>query len=89
MTPAQPLLRAYALLAALSLTTTALTVVADDGGLHPALAAALLALAGAKAAVILRRYLGLAAAPVWRRGFETVLALLLATLFPVWLIPSL
>jgi hypothetical protein len=89
MTPARPLVRAWALLAALSLATTALTVAAGDGQPHPALAGALLALAGLKAAVILRRYLGLAAAPVWRRGFETVLALLLVTLFAVWLIPSL
>lgn len=89
MTPAQPLVRAFAALATLSLATAALTVIADDGGLHPALAAALLVLAGVKATVILRRYLGLAAAPAWRRGFETVLALLLITLFTVWLIPSL
>ncbi|PIP97738.1 MAG: nitric oxide reductase F protein [Rhodobacterales bacterium CG18_big_fil_WC_8_21_14_2_50_71_9] len=89
MTQAKPLIRAWALLVALSLATTALTALIGDGAPHPALAGAVLALAGLKASVILRRYLGLAAAPLWRKGFETVLAALLLTLFAVWLIPSL
>lgn len=89
MTPARPLVRAWALLILLSLATTALTLLIGDGAPHPALAAAVLALAGLKASAILRRYLRLAAAPAWRKGFETALALLLLTLFAVWLIPSL
>jgi len=89
MTSPKPLLRAWALLIALSLATTALTVLIGDDAPHPALAGAVLALAGLKASAILRRYLGLAAAPVWRKGVETVLAALLVTLFAVWLIPSL
>lgn len=89
MTPATPLLRAWALLIALSLATTALTLLIGDGAPHPALEAAVLMLAGLKASAILRRYLGLAAAPSWRKGFEAVLAALMVTLFAVWLIPSL
>lgn len=85
-----PLLRAWAGLAALSLASTlaALAVEALEGGpldgraARAALAAAILAFAGLKARLILERYLGLADAPFWRRGFAVAawafLALLLA-----------
>ena len=67
--------RTWAALVALSLLTTALT--ASDPA-RPALVLGVLALAGLKARLILRRYLELDQSPAWARGFDLVLALLLA-----------
>jgi hypothetical protein len=39
--------------------------------------------------VILARYLGLAAAPFWRRGFEVALALFCLLLLGLYLAPGL
>lgn len=71
--------RAWFLLLALSLGST---VLAAGLPLPPALATGLLlALAWAKARVILRHFLGLAAAPGWARGFSVVIAGYLALIF--------
>ena len=87
MRPDRDLLNALAALAALSLVTVAIAApgVTLAG---PALAvAALLILAGIKAEIILSRYLGLSAAPPWRRGFRAAVILLLTILYALWLIP--
>jgi len=72
-----PLLRAWAALMLLSLGSTVIARLVGTGGLGRAsglvAGAAILALAWAKARVILARYLGLAQAPSWRPGFEIVL----------------
>ncbi|MFN3937677.1 MAG: nitric oxide reductase F protein [Gemmobacter sp.] len=65
-----PLIRASALLCALSLAGGAVTRLPD----HRALAPAILGLALWKARLILHRYLGLAAAPRWRQGFDLTAA---------------
>lgn len=66
--------RAWIALLVLSALSTALALSGAGGA---AFAVAVLAIAGAKARVILSAYLGLAAAPVWQRGFDLVLGLLL------------
>lgn len=66
---------AWAALIALSAASTAL---AASGATGDAFTLAVLALAGFKARVILKYYLGLAAAPNWQRGFDLVLTLILA-----------
>lgn len=84
--------RALAALIALGLATTAIAALSDGSdGLWPAAAAtaALLALAGIKAEIILGRYLALRAAPAWLRGFRAAVGLLLAVLYAIWLIPAL
>ncbi|MEI2686990.1 MAG: nitric oxide reductase F protein [Cypionkella sp.] len=69
--------RAWIALLALSAITTTLAVVqpALTGWAIAASSSLLLVLAWLKARVILARYLGLAAAPDWLRGFNLVLAL--------------
>lgn len=66
--------KAWVLLLALSAASTAL---AASGLAGAALALPILTLAGLKAHVILRDYLGLASAPGWLRGFDLGLALLI------------
>ncbi len=66
--------KAWVLLLALS---AASTVLAASGIGGAALVLPVLALSALKAHVILRDYLGLAAAPVWLRGFDLGLALLI------------
>lgn len=66
--------KAWALLVALSAASTALAASGLSGA---ALALPILILAGLKAHVILRDYLGLAAAPGWLRGFDLGLTLLI------------
>jgi hypothetical protein len=84
---ADPLLRAWGWLMAASGATTVLTLATDGRPLAAWSAAALLALSGVKAALILRRYLGLDAAPVWRRGFETAIGAALLLFLGLFLIP--
>lgn len=48
-----------------------------------------LLLALLKARIILSRYLGLADAPSWRRGFNSVLALYMLVALGLYLIPTL
>jgi hypothetical protein len=74
--------RAWAWLLGLSAASTALAALEAAGAAPgPAFAAGLLALAGLKAHLILRDYLGLHAARGWLRGLDLALgALLLAFL---------
>jgi hypothetical protein len=73
MTPTQ----AWLVLLALSAGST---LAAGSGLAGPMLALIVLALAWAKARVILGAYLGLQEAPRWQRGFDLGLALLLITM---------
>jgi hypothetical protein len=84
-----PLLHAWAWLMAASAATAVLTLATDGAPLGPLSAAALLGLAGVKAALILRRYLGLEAAPFWRRGFETALGFALIVFLGLFVLPVL
>ena len=79
--------RAWIALALLSLASTALAQW-DLAGLAQAVAgAAILTLAFFKARLILGRYLGLAAAPYWQRGFNLVIALYMGLLLALYLLP--
>ena len=69
-----PVTKAWALMIALSAASTAL---AASGLTGAALVLPILMLAGLKAHVILRDYLGLSVAPGWLRGFDLGLALLI------------
>ena len=69
-----PVTKAWAQLIALSAASTAL---AASGLTGAALVLPILMLAGLKAHVILRDYLGLSVAPGWLRGFDLGLALLI------------
>lgn len=73
MTPTQ----AWLVLLALSAGST---LAAGSGLAGPMLALIVLALAWAKARVILGAYLGLQTAPGWQRAFDLGLALLLAVM---------
>ena len=66
--------KAWAWLLALSAASTALAASGLGGA---SLALPILALAGLKAHVILRDYLGLAVAPGWLRGFDLGLTFLI------------
>ena len=68
--------KAWAMLLALSAGSTAL---AASGLTGAALTLPILILAGLKAHVILRDYLGLTVAPGWLRGFDLGLTLLILT----------
>ena len=85
-----PLIRAWAWLIGLSAASTVLAAAVSAGwlaGTGVTLGgAAILTLAWAKAGVILSRYLGLAAAPFWHRGFSIVLALYAILLLALYLI---
>jgi len=82
-----PLLRAWAALLALSLGSTAVSLWHWPPGLTAVGGGIILTLAWLKARVILGRYLGLAAAPFWRRGFNLSLALFCLLLLGLYLVP--
>lgn len=86
-----PLIRAWAFLIAFSAGSTAFAL-AVPGLAGTALAvagAAILTLAWLKARVILSDYLGLRAAPFWRRGFGMVMGIYMIGLLVLYLAPSL
>jgi len=83
------LVRAWLTLLAFAAATSGLAAVVGPPPVPWLVALAVLALAWLKARVILVHYLGLAAAPTWRRGFEVVLALYLLLLFALFLLPAL
>lgn len=85
--PPDPLLRAWAALIGLSLGSAALSLWPWPPALSPFAGTLILALAWLKARVILARYLGLAAAPFWRRGFEIALAAFCLLLLGLYLLP--
>jgi hypothetical protein len=80
-------LRAWAALIALSLGSTAVSLWHWPPNLTAMTGALILTLAWLKARVILARYLGLAAAPFWRRGFDLALALFCLLLLGLYLLP--
>lgn len=82
-----PLLRAWAALLVLSLGSTAVSLWHWPSGLLAVAGGLILALAWVKARVILARYLGLAQAPFWRRGFEIALAVFCLGLLGLYLLP--
>lgn len=86
MTP-RILFIAWAVLIALSLASTILSVSGIWAHWPVITSIAILGLAWQKARIILAQYLGLAAAPSWRRGFELALALLCLLMLGLYLVP--
>ncbi len=86
MSTTRPLIAAWVGLVAAGLGTTLVTLLprADIGGRIAA--ASVLALAGLKSAIILRRYLGLAASAFWTRGFDLVIGLFLLLAYGLYLL---
>lgn len=84
-----PILRAWLWLIGFSLGSTALALWNWPASLTAVAGTAILLLAWAKARVILRRYLGLAAAPFWLRGFSLSLGLFCLLLLGLYVIPAL
>ncbi|MFB9149777.1 nitric oxide reductase F protein [Roseovarius ramblicola] len=82
-----PLLRAWGALIGLSLGSTVLSLWHWPPRLAALAGALILTLGWLKARVILARYLGLAAAPFWRRGFNLSLALFCLLLLGLYLLP--
>lgn len=80
------LLQAWGMLLALSLSTTALTLVDRPGATRMAVAVMVLALAGIKGRIILARYLHLAASHFWTRAFDVALGLFIAMAVAIYLI---
>ncbi len=73
----------------LSLTTTAIAYSVTRGIAGPIAGAAILFLAYMKARLILARYLGLAEAPSWYRGFNLVIGGYMLLLLLLYLLPEL
>lgn len=88
-TPSRVLLRAWAGLVALGGATSLAAAVVGQPPIPLVAAAVVLALAWLKARLILRRYLGLAAAPSWRGGVDAAIAAYLVLLFGLFVIPVL
>lgn len=85
MTGIRPLMRAWIALIVLSLCSTVFARVALP---WPAVTgAAILTLAWLKARIVLGRYMGLAAVPAWRRGFDICLGLACLLFLGLYLIP--
>ena len=80
-----PIFMAWLWLVGLSLGSTAITLWHWPPSLALLAGAMILCLAWAKARVILNSYLGLAAAPAWRRGFGLALALFCLLLLALYL----
>ncbi len=78
---------AWGTLIALSLGSTLLSLSGIWAQWQVAASIATLALAWQKARIILAQYLGLAAAPAWRRGFEFALAMLCLLMLGLYLVP--
>lgn len=84
-----PLNKAWFALVALSGASAVVAELAIGGLDRRVVGAVILLLALMKARVILSRYLGLAEAPSWRRGFNLVLTLFCLLLLGLYLIPAL
>ncbi|MAN99693.1 MAG: nitric oxide reductase F protein [Roseovarius sp.] len=84
-----PLLRAWGWLIGLSLCSTGVSLWHWPATLTPLAGALILTLGWLKARVILGRYLGLEAAPFWRRGFDIALALSCLLLLGLYLVAGL
>ena len=84
-----PLIRAWIWLLALSMATTALALAVRHMPVPALAGAAILGLAYLKTRLILANYLGLAAAPFWRRGFNLAIGTYVCLLLALYLIPTL
>jgi hypothetical protein len=84
-----PLNKAWFALVALSGASAVVAELAIGGLDRRVVGAVILLLALMKARMILSRYLGLAEAPSWRRGFNLVLTLFCLLLLGLYLIPAL
>lgn len=82
-----PLLRAWVTLIGLSLGSTVLSLWHWPPNLTALSGTVILTLGWLKARVILARYLGLSAAPFWRRGFGLALGLFCLLLLGLYLLP--
>lgn len=78
---------AWGCLIALSLASTLLSLPGLWAHWPVVTGIAILVLAWLKARIILSQYLGLAAVPSWRRGFDFALALLCLLLLGLYLVP--
>jgi hypothetical protein len=83
-----PLIRAWFWLMALSLATTALSLAVRHMPVPALAGAAILAIAYLKARLILASYLGLAATPFWRRGFDLAIGAYVILLLALYLVPE-
>ena len=88
-TPPRVLVKAWAGLVALGAATSLAAAIVGPPPIPPLAAAVVLALAWLKARLILRHYLGLAAAPSWRGGVDAVIAAYLVLLFGLFVLPVL
>ena len=84
-----PLFRAWAVLIALSLGSTVLSVVPDGSASHWVIGLGMLGLSWAKARVILLDYLGLRPANAWRQGFMLALSVLVVLFAVLFVVPFL
>jgi len=82
-----PLLRAWGWLIALSLASTTITFWTWPPPLTSFAGILILLLAWAKARIILARYLGLACAPFWRRGFDIALGVFCLMCLGLYIVP--
>lgn len=80
--------RSWIWLLVLSLASTALALSITAGIAGPLAGAAILFLAYMKARLILARYLSLAEAPTWYRGFRLVIGGYMLLLLALYLIPE-
>ena len=80
---------AWVSLIVLSIAATALSFPAINSYWPTASGIAVLILAWLKARIILARYLGLAAAPAWARGFDLALGGLFVIFLALYLVPIL
>ncbi|WP_294608354.1 nitric oxide reductase F protein [Roseovarius sp.] len=84
-----PLLRAWAALMCLSLGATLISLWHWPPALEAVAGVLVLSLAWLKARIILSSYLGLDAAPFWRRGFGMSLGAFCLLLLGLYLLPGL
>lgn len=85
MSSSRALVEAWSALVVLSAATTAMTMLEVSQQTRWVIAGTVLCLAGAKARVILARYLGLRQTRFWTRLFDAVIALFLAIAFALYL----
>ncbi|RLJ59367.1 cytochrome c oxidase subunit IV [Litoreibacter meonggei] len=89
MIKSDALTRAWVVLIALSGLSAVVSTMMDRGFDTRIMGSVVLALALMKARIILSRYLGLADAPSWRRGFNLTLTLFCLLLLGLYLFPQL
>jgi hypothetical protein len=78
------IVKAWGWLVAFGAATTGLAMVGAPGTLKAGIGFLILVLAGLKAGIILRRYLGLHQSAFWRHGFEAFITVFLITAFTLY-----